>query len=82
MYIYIYIYQRHIKGVVSNGVVPKSQICKLVAKPAPDIQNAGHGLLIRPGLIRPGLCSPKAGRRDAGARIVSVDTVTISYNYL
>ena len=30
-------YQRHINGVVSNGVVPKSQICKLVAKPAPDI---------------------------------------------
>ena len=29
--------QRHINGVVSNGVVPKSQICKLVAKPAPDI---------------------------------------------
>ena len=27
----------HINGVVSNGVVPKSQICKLVAKPAPDI---------------------------------------------
>ena len=30
-------YQRHINGVVSNGVVPKKQICKLVAKPAPDI---------------------------------------------
>ena len=29
--------QRHINGVVSNGVVPKSQICKLVAQPAPDI---------------------------------------------
>ena len=39
--------RRHINGVVSNGVVPKSQICKLGAKAA---------LLIRPGLIRPGLC--------------------------
>ena len=29
--------QRHINGVVSHGVVPKSQICKMVAKPAPDI---------------------------------------------
>ena len=29
--------RRHINGVVSNGVVPKSQICKLVAKPATDI---------------------------------------------
>ena len=29
--------RRHINGVVSNGVVPKSQICKLVAKPAPEI---------------------------------------------
>ena len=29
--------QRHINGVVSNGVVPTSQICKLVAKPAPDV---------------------------------------------
>ena len=29
--------RRHINGVVSNGVVPKSQICKLVAKSAPDI---------------------------------------------
>ena len=51
VYIYIYIererdrkreskgglYQRHINGVASNGVLPKSQICKLVAKPAPDI---------------------------------------------
>ena len=51
-YIYIYIYtmyvynstdlavadsQRHINGVVSNGVVPKKQICKLVARPAPEI---------------------------------------------
>ena len=63
--------QRHINGVVSNGVVPKSQICKLVAKPAPDIfriQGVYHNeglwrdraaLLMRPGLIRPGLCSPK-----------------------
>ena len=63
--------QRHINGVVSNGVVPKNQICKLVAKPAPDIfriQGVYHNegfwrdkaaLLIRPGLIRPGLRSPK-----------------------
>ena len=30
--------QRHINGVVSNGVVPKSQICELGAKPAPEIR--------------------------------------------
>jgi len=29
--------RRDINGVVSNWVVPKSQICKLVAKPAPEI---------------------------------------------
>ena len=63
--------QRHINRVVSNGFVPKSHICKLVAKPAPDIfriQGVYHNegfwrdkaaLLIRPCLIRPGLCSPK-----------------------
>ena len=68
------------KRGVSNGVVPKSQICKLVAKPAPDIfriQGVYHNegfwrdeaaLLIRPGLIRPGLCSPKdLGQRRRGS---------------
>ena len=29
--------RRNINGVISNGVVPKNQICKLVAKPAPEI---------------------------------------------
>ena len=29
--------RRHINGVVSNGVVPKNQICELGAKPAPEI---------------------------------------------
>jgi len=29
--------RRNINGVVSNGVVHKNQICKLVAKPAPEI---------------------------------------------
>ena len=29
--------RRHINGVVSNGVVPKSQIGKLASKPAPEI---------------------------------------------
>jgi len=29
--------RRNINGVVSNGVVPKNQICKLVAKFAPEI---------------------------------------------
>jgi len=29
--------RRNINGVVSNGVVPKSKFCELVAKPAPEI---------------------------------------------
>ena len=29
--------QRHINGVVSNGVVPRSQICKSGGRPAPEI---------------------------------------------
>ena len=37
-YIILYcIIRRHINGVVSNGVVPKSQICELGAQAAPEI---------------------------------------------